>query len=376
VNEVVLYISCLFLLAFFSLFIISSAIYLFIMVSNLNLLTLLVPVISAAAVVASGPSCFDIVVPIHVESQSYPLLLPVLKNGYDAVELVLQSSKRDGIVNFHLPNELALIKIIADTDTSKLLGKPVNISTTFSIGSTYCTPSKHSSKSSTLQLLTHGLGFDRSYWDLDGNLSYVAAATSAGYSTFFYDRLGTGISAVPDPYNIVQTVIELAILTELTTMLRSGTISKDIPIPKKIVHVGHSYGSQLSNALIASTPDLSDGAVLTGYSLNTTWFPWFERVTTFHLARENQPKRFANRSSGYVTWGDKFTNQYAFLKYPFFDTKVLEKAEANKFPFTLGEFLTFGLLSAKAPGFAKPVLVRIPSSFHYKKQNPPPVFGI
>lgn len=234
----------------------------------------------------------------------------------------------------------------------------MNISTTFSISSTYCTPSKHSTKSSTLQLLTHGLGFDRSYWNLDGDLNYIAAATAAGYSTFSYDRLGNGASTIADPYNIVQTVIELAILTKLTTMLRAGTISKEIHIPSKIVHVGHSYGSQLSNALAASTPDLSDGIVLTGYSLNTTWQPWFERASAFHLASENQPGRFANFSSGYLTWGDKYVNQYAFLKYPYFDPKVLDKAEEGKNPFALGEFITFALIPAVAPKFAKPVLVR------------------
>jgi pimeloyl-ACP methyl ester carboxylesterase len=213
-------------------------------------------------------------------------------------------------------------------------------------------------------LLTHGLGFDRSYWDLDGELNYITAATAAGYSTFSYDRLGNGISTIADPYNTVQTVIELAILTKITTMLRAGTISKEIHVPRKIVHIGHSYGSQLSNALIASTPDLSDGVVLTGYSLNATWFPWFERVSTFHLASENQPARFANRSSGYLTWGDKYTNQYAFLKYPYFDPKVLEKAEAGKYPFTLGEFITFPLIPNVASKFAKPVLVRhLPTLF-------------
>jgi hypothetical protein len=61
-----------------------------------NLLTLLLPVVSAVAITASGPKCIDIVVPVHVESKSYPLLLPVIKNGYEGVELLLQASKRDG----------------------------------------------------------------------------------------------------------------------------------------------------------------------------------------------------------------------------------------------------------------------------------------
>lgn len=62
-----------------------------------NILTLLIPVVSAIAVTASVPKCIDIVVPVHIESKSYPLLIPVIENGYEGVELVLQASKRDGI---------------------------------------------------------------------------------------------------------------------------------------------------------------------------------------------------------------------------------------------------------------------------------------
>jgi hypothetical protein len=70
------------------------------------LLTLLLPVFSAVAVATSSPKCIDLVVPVHVESESYPLLVPIIKNGYAAVELVLQASKRDGISEFYLPSEL------------------------------------------------------------------------------------------------------------------------------------------------------------------------------------------------------------------------------------------------------------------------------
>lgn len=61
-----------------------------------NLLSLLVPAVSAAAFAVQSPKCLDLVIPVHVESQSYPLLVPILKNGYEATELVLQATKRDG----------------------------------------------------------------------------------------------------------------------------------------------------------------------------------------------------------------------------------------------------------------------------------------
>ncbi|KAF2491010.1 alpha/beta-hydrolase [Lophium mytilinum] len=250
----------------------------------------------------------------------------------------------------------------ASADPSALLGPPSNITVPLSISALYCTPTTHPDpkKAPIVQLLTHGLGFDKTYWNFGApktTYNYIAAATAAGYATFSYDRVGTGLSSVEDPYNVVQAPFELALLTHLTEGLKSGTLSHLIPKPAKIVHVGHSYGSQLSNALIATRPDLSNGVVLTGFSHNTTFEGLFEVSSGFHLASENQPARFGKRSSGYLTWGDKFANQYSFLKYPNFEPAVLEYAEAHKFPFTLGELVTFGKIPYAATAFTGPILM-------------------
>lgn len=66
-----------------------------------------------------------------------------------------------------------------------------------------------------MQVLTHGLGFDKDYWNFGGKNSsynYIMAATDAGYSTLSYDRIGTGRSSVVDPYTNAQGPIELAVL--------------------------------------------------------------------------------------------------------------------------------------------------------------------
>jgi pimeloyl-ACP methyl ester carboxylesterase len=123
------------------------------------------------------------------------------------------------------------------------------------------------------------------------------------------------------------------------------------------VHIGHSYGSLLSNALAASAPSLSDGVVLTGFSHTNTWQQWFLISTAYHLASLNQPSRFGKYSTGFLTWVDKFYNQFAFLTYPFFEPGLLDQAEASKWPFTLGEFITAGEVPVPAPSFTKPVLV-------------------
>jgi pimeloyl-ACP methyl ester carboxylesterase len=105
-----------------------------------------------------------------------------------------------------------------------------------------------------------------------------------------------------------------------------------------VLHVGHSFGSALSNILIAKNPELSDGVVLTGLSHNMTLGSPFPALTNFHLAKENQPERFGNFSTGILTWADELALQYGFFKHPYFDPEVLAYTEASKGPF--GKFLS------------------------------------
>lgn len=121
---------------------------------------------------------------------------------------------------------------------------------------------------------------------------------------------------------------------------------------------GHSWGSEISVALAALAPQLSDGVVLTSYSALSEYANLFIANTAFHLANLNQPKRFpaTKYSSGFLTWPDKAGNQYAFLEYPYFDPAVLDRAEATKYPFTIGEFLSLAALPVVAPNFSGPVL--------------------
>ncbi|MCJ1416719.1 hypothetical protein MMC32_003057 [Xylographa parallela] len=287
--------------------------------------------------VAFGSSkCINFGIPVTVSAESLTLAFPPFQNGYQAEAFLEAVVKRD--------------------PSSSPVSGTKNVTEKFSINAQYCVPDTRK-KSKTIQILTHGLGFDKSYWDFTqvaGNYSYVQAALEAGYSTFAYDRLGTGASTKADPYNIVQAPMELAILAELTQMLRSGTI-QGCESYEKYVHVGHSFGSVLTNALVAVAPQLSDGIILTGYSNNATFQTPFVS-TTGHLASENQPARFSGLSSGYITWADKYYNQFSFLNYPYFDPAVLEAAEASKWPLTVGELITFGVLPSSAGQYKGPVL--------------------
>jgi pimeloyl-ACP methyl ester carboxylesterase len=265
------------------------------------------------------------------------------------------------------PNEYAATAL-ANQITIRTPSTPkVNLTTltkTFDISAEYCTPAVPGARASTLQILSHGLGFNRSYWDFylpskpgDARYSYINSATSAGYSTLSYNRLGIEPSTIADPYNEIQGFVETALLISLTTLVRAGNVTQ-VPVPKKVIHVGHSYGSEISVALAAFAPELSDGLVLTGYSGLSKYANLFVASTAFHLASNNAPARFPAKkySSGFLTWGDKLANHYTFLVYPNFDPAVLERSEATKYPFTVGEFLSLQALPVAAPDFPGPVL--------------------
>lgn len=267
--------------------------------------------------------CIDFVAPVTVTAPSYIPNFEEFGTHYAAVQFLVGLTTR--------PTE----------GTPSLFSGPQNVTADFAIDGSFCTESGDYDGNQDVQVLSHGLGFDKSYWDFggqDSEYNYVRAATSAGYATMAWSRPGTGLSSSGNAYSILQTEIQAAILIELTRLLRSGSLHADIPEPTgRVLHVGHSFGSALSNILIAKNPELSDGVVLTGMSHNLTVGSQFPASTNFHLAKENQRARFGNLSTGILTWADELALQYNFFKYPYFDAEVLAYAEAHKWPF--GEFV-------------------------------------
>lgn len=200
-----------------------------------------------------------------------------------------------------------------------------------------------------------------SYWGFGNNeYNYIASATKAGYATLSYDRLGVGLSEKADPYSEIQVSIQVAILAQISELIRRGQLSDRILVPKKLVHVGHSFGSLITNGLVATQPSLSDGIVLTGFSHNTSWTSLFELCLGFEVARSNNPARFHNYNSGYLTWGNEYDNQCAFFTLPFFDPAILIQAETHKAPFAISELLSFTSVPLASGNFTGPVLVSSP----------------
>lgn len=293
--------------------------------------------------VAYAYSCIHFTAPITVAAPSYIPAFSGFANRSDAVQILVDISSR--------------------TPKVALFSGSEDINVTFTIDASYCTDTITSPASQDVQVLTHGLGTDKSYWDFggaDSKYNYVRAATTAGYATLHWSRPGTGRSSSGDPYSILQVNIQAAVLMEITRRLRAGELHPELPKSSgRIVHVGYSFGSVLTNVLITKRPDLSDGVVLIGLSHNLSFSARYAIATNFHLARENRPRLWANYSTGFLTWADELTLQYNTFKYPYFDPEVLSGAEEDKVPFAVGELLTLSLSSLVAPEFKGPVLVSL-----------------
>ena len=247
----------------------------------------------------------------------------------------------------------------------------------------------------------------RRYWDNpynDFNYSYIDVAVDTyKYCTLSYDRLGIGMSSHGEPLNEIQAFLEIAALAELTTMLRNGTLPGVGRAFGKVTHVGHSFGSAQTYALVNMYPSISDGIVLTGFSMNASFVPFFAAGADFVLASLNQPFRFGavpyatgdailsslasifkvstaaeetlseaygltdylagletrqrvQYGDGYLANKDVDTTQYLFLLPGHFDPGILYAGEMTKQPVTVGELLTLG----SAPmmnAFKGPVLI-------------------
>lgn len=225
--------------------------------------------------------------------------------------------------------------------------KNITISGTYNIHAQLCVPSSNQRKD-VLQIATHGGHYDGRYWDSSykpEEHSYVYASLAAGYSILTYDRLGAGKSDIPDAYTGAQTALELDILRQLTKKAREGTLNpsagkRDRAFflkPGKIVHVGHSYGSVLTTAFLATYPSETDGGVITGFALN----PFFASTgfTSWYAEYAATATPLWDRPSGYIV------NQKSGIQNVFFGgdpataftPELLDHGDSIKQPVPVGE---------------------------------------
>ena len=293
----------------------------------------------------------------------------------------------------HVDNNINATAYAVDLDTwsfnaTTRLQRNITISDTFNISVQLCVPT-NGTKSHNLFIATHGGLFDKRYWDAAINpeeYSFVEAALARGYSILTYDRLGNGLSDKPDAYTIVQAPIQLEILRSITNMARSGELLKhtagnassagvtvsaastnasngSVISFDKIIHIGHSFGSILTTALLATYGNLSDAAVSTGYIMNDHFAEMRKTSHGLEYAPQNNQTLFGDRSSGYMVDGTLSGFQTVFFSTQAntttgtggFDTEVLDYAFSIRQTITTSEFLPPTIDLGAAPDFKGPL---------------------
>ena len=338
-------------------------------------------------------ACVEFMLPVAVTAQNADYGILPVNDNIDAVQFAVDSD------TWSAPPPIE--RIIRN----------ITVDDTFQISAYLCVP-EHGNKKNYLQIATHGLIFDKRYWDVAINpaeYSYVKAAMDAGYSILTYDRLSTGKyvklvegfsktlkpmnpfpsamasseahflsetfadsptplsrSEKPDAYTVAQAPVELEILRAITEMSRNGELLKRTKASygalhfDKIIHVGHSFGSFLTAALLATYGTLSDAAVLTGYILANNTSPTSATGFAFQFAPENDPSRFGDLPSGYIVPDTASAVQTEFFSSKRdhkagiggFKPELLEYANNTKQPGTVGEFTSLTTLNfGPAPQF-------------------------
>jgi len=151
---------------------------------------------------------------------------------------------------------------------------------------------------------------------------------------------------------------QLAILGSLTNSIRQGKYTGTIGKPSKSVHIGHSFGTVLTHALIAAYPRISDGVILTGVGYNATAFdfPGFFESARLNIANTVWPGKFPGLDSGYLAFADVIGNAASFFAGNY-DKEVLWYSQDIVQPPAIIEFITgqptmlpeLGVLNFTAP---------------------------
>ncbi|KAH8804377.1 Alpha/Beta hydrolase protein [Xylogone sp. PMI_703] len=228
----------------------------------------------------------------------------------------------------------------------------------FTIAATFCSPNvKASPHHKTVLLATHGLGFDRGYWNSQyqpEDYNFAQYILNKGYSIFFYDRLGVGASSSLSGF-VNQASIQVEILRQLADFIRHGKYTDHLGVPDHVVLLGHSFGSFISTALLAGAPTSADAAILTGLGFSLDSAVQIESLNLRMASAQDQ--KWAHLDAGYLTWNDIFGNINNFLKAPTYTFGAAVYSEASKAPIGVLEVLSIQSLNFNATRFRGPTLV-------------------
>ncbi|KZT36201.1 alpha/beta-hydrolase [Sistotremastrum suecicum HHB10207 ss-3] len=192
----------------------------------------------------------------------------------------------------------------------------------------------------TLELATHGIGLDHTYWALGGDKSpnnYAASAVNAGHSIFLYDRIGTGQSSKPDGIQQVQIGVQAEVAHELVQFFRNGSAHVSFD---RVVGVGHSLGSFITVAVTESHPADFDDVVLTGFAIDNLASVLIAGATIMPTIAAQVFPRYHDLPNSYWVFGGFPNYQAIMVKFPFYIQALLDSSFADEGVVTLGELMT------------------------------------
>ncbi|KAK4569485.1 hypothetical protein LTR86_003248 [Recurvomyces mirabilis] len=244
---------------------------------------------------------------------------------------------------------------INSTWTADHTNGTVAVTGPFKISVQLCLPiTENTAEVKTVQVLTHGLGLDHTYWDIAQDYSYVDAAAEAGHATLMYDRLGLGGSDHPDP-SVIQSFVHVEVLAALVGALKTDTYGSHHF--SKIACVGHSYGSFIQIGHDVKYPNVCDAAILTGFGSDLTHVAQSVLAGDATVARDVDAARFGDLPGGYLT-NPNAASLMVYYRYPYYDTRLFEQQlPIAGSTFSLADVITSGLILAPAKDHTKPVQV-------------------
>lgn len=305
---------------------------------------------SNASVPSAGPLGLD-----NVRCTNFTLTTPVNSSNVHFIN-----------VDDNYSNDTYIIQQVLEFTTDQtnwtanhIASDKQNFSATYNISSHYCTPINGAKQNSSLLFAVHGIGFDSRYWDFDysKNYSFVRHAASHGYSSFTFDRIGTGNSSIPAQggFSAVQAPTDLAVVQNLLQQLRNTTAVGN-QTHEKITYIGHSYGSVLGNAISATAPQLIDNLVLTGFSANSTYNANFAQAGAFQIFSQIPGLTNNTKPSIYVG-SNNISSVELFLDPPNYEQGAAQLAFQQSQPLTLGQFFSLSSISGPANNYTGPVFI-------------------
>ena len=189
---------------------------------------------------------------------------------------------------------------------------PGTVNQTFNVAGQVCVPPRFDPNKGIVEVLSHGLGLSKAYWDTAPGNSFVEAANAAGFATVAYDRLGVGDSDKPDPINVIQFTVHIEILHGLVQLLRKACPSCHV------VGAGHSAGSFAQLGASEKYPADFDAVIITGCSDMPQYLSNVGLSTTPSVAANDPSGAYKNLPGGYVIDPSPIGFQQAYFRYPFF----------------------------------------------------------